>query len=172
MQVRWTESGPIIYAYVGNDPLGLTDESGLCPACVVGSSGAGLGGALSLGGALGAGGAYSGQSHPDSDWDNSADTASASINDPNSNRPVRPDQRQSDYARAKGFCDTPPPPGDNDCSTLSKQIDHAEMCVNLYESWDDKYLPGRHSQKIQEWKQRINKLKNEHNRNCSQKCQE
>ena len=29
MQVRWTASGPTIYAYVGNDPLGSIDPQGL-----------------------------------------------------------------------------------------------------------------------------------------------
>lgn len=34
--------------------------------------------------------------------------------------------------RAKRFCDTPPPPGDNKCSTLSRQIDHAKEVVQMY----------------------------------------
>lgn len=29
MRVRWTASGPTIYAYVGNDPLGYVDPLGL-----------------------------------------------------------------------------------------------------------------------------------------------
>jgi type VI secretion system secreted protein VgrG len=78
--------------------------------------------------------------------------------------------RQSEYINAKRFCDTPPPPGSNECSTLSRQIDHAKQCIKLYEAWDQKWLPGRHDEKIVGWKNRLQNLKDEHNRKCTQKC--
>jgi type VI secretion system secreted protein VgrG len=43
-------------------------------------------------------------------------------------------QRLAEYLRAKNFCDMPPPPGSNDCATLSRQIVHAQACANLYEA--------------------------------------
>ena len=79
-------------------------------------------------------------------------------------------QRQAEYQYAKNFCDKPPPPSSNDCATLSRQIDHAEACIALYESWDSKWLPGRHSDKISTWKNRVRNLKEEHRAKCTQKC--
>ncbi|CBL45515.1 probable Rhs family protein [gamma proteobacterium HdN1] len=80
------------------------------------------------------------------------------------------EKRQSDYVRAKSFCDTPPPAGGNDCATLSRQIDHAEQCISLYEDWDNMWLPGRHNEKIQSWRNRLINLKEEHHRRCTNKC--
>ena len=74
--------------------------------------------------------------------------------------------RQSEYEHAKMFCDTPPPPGSNECSSLSKKIDHSKECINLYENWDSKWLPGRHDEKLDGWRQRLNNLKDEHNKKC------
>jgi type VI secretion system secreted protein VgrG len=79
-------------------------------------------------------------------------------------------ERQSEYERAKNFCDIPPPQSDNECSNLSKAIDHAERCVSLYDQWDGKWLPGRHAIKIASWKQRIQNLKNTHRQRCTNKC--
>lgn len=74
--------------------------------------------------------------------------------------------RQQEYEIAKNFCDTPLPPGQNKCSTLSKPIDHAEECIDLYEKWDEKSLKGRHDEKILNWKTRLNNLKEESKRKC------
>ena len=76
------------------------------------------------------------------------------------------EERQREYEIAKNFCDTPPQPGDNKCATLHRQIEHAKKCIELYEEWDKKWLPGRHAQKIQERKNRLNNLKEEHKKNC------
>ena len=89
--------------------------------------------------------------------------------DSRSTEKIDPAHRQSEYQHAKDFCDTPPPPGNNKCSTLSKQIEHAEQCVDLYRRWDNKWFPGRHDIKIQTWNNRINKLKSEHKRECTNK---
>nr|WP_253915989.1 RHS repeat-associated core domain-containing protein [Salmonella bongori] len=75
--------------------------------------------------------------------------------------------RQSEYEHAKMFCDTPPPPGSNECSSLSKKIDHSKECINLYENWDSRWLPGRHDEKLDGWRQRLNNLKEEHNKKCT-----
>ena len=79
-------------------------------------------------------------------------------------------QRQKEYERAKNYCDTPPEEGANECSTLSRQIDRAENCINLYEQWDARWSPGRHSDKIDTWRQRLKNLKEEHRSKCTQKC--
>ena len=76
------------------------------------------------------------------------------------------EERQREYEIAKNFCDTPPQPGDNKCATLHRQIEHAKKCIKLYEEWDKKWLPGRHAQKIQDRKNRLNNLKEEHKKNC------
>jgi RHS repeat-associated protein len=78
-------------------------------------------------------------------------------------------ERQQEYEAAKRVCDTPPPPGNNDCSTLSRQIDHAERVIKLYEAWDMKWYPGRHDRKVQQWKNRLQNLKEEHHRRCTNK---
>jgi len=77
------------------------------------------------------------------------------------------DGRQSEYEHAKMFCDTPPPPGSNECSSLSKKIGHSKECINLYENWDSRWLPGRHDEKLDGWRQRLNNLKEEHNKKCT-----
>jgi RHS repeat-associated protein len=79
--------------------------------------------------------------------------------------------RQIEYEKAKNFCDTPPPDGGNECSTLSKQIDHAKQCIGMYEAWDRNWLPGRHAEKIAGWKNRLRNLKNTHKKQCAQSCE-
>ncbi len=79
-------------------------------------------------------------------------------------------QKQEEYELAKDFCDNQKPePGRNDCATLSKLIEHAEQCVSMYEAWDNKWKPGDHAEKIMGWKNRINNLKEEHRRRCTNK---
>ena len=77
-------------------------------------------------------------------------------------------ERQSEYLRAKNHCDSPPPAGGDECSNLSRQIEHAEKCIELYRGWDAKWLPGRHTRKLFEWEGRLKKLKQMHNQNCAQ----
>jgi type VI secretion system secreted protein VgrG len=80
------------------------------------------------------------------------------------------ERRQFEYERAKNYCDAPPPPGSNECSTLSRQIDHAEETIKLYELWDANWNPSRHAQKIQNWKERLKSLKEEHSKKCNDQC--
>lgn len=87
----------------------------------------------------------------------------------NEKNPADAVQRQAEYEKAKRFCDTPPDEGGSQCSGLSKKIDHAEKCVGMYEDWDSKWFPGRHSEKIAGWKQRIQNLKDEHHKKCTNK---
>ncbi|NMV37953.1 RHS repeat domain-containing protein [Ralstonia insidiosa] len=77
--------------------------------------------------------------------------------------------RQSEYRKAKDFCDDPPDPGSNECATLSKQIDHAKQCIALYSDWDAKWLPGRHDEKIQGWRTRLSNLITDHQKRCTTK---
>lgn len=89
MQVRWTASGPTIYAYVGNDPLGSVDPRGLCNC-----------------------------SMPGTGWDDGYDTSSTSIIDPSYPRPIRSPARvvNQHNEQTKTDCDgtnsAPPVPGD------------------------------------------------------------
>ena len=83
-------------------------------------------------------------------------------------------QRQAEYEIAKNFCDNMGPEDkhssdtDSKCSYLSRAIDHAEKCVDLYEEWDEKWLPGRHADKIFSWQNRIDNLKREHRLWCTE----
>lgn len=78
-------------------------------------------------------------------------------------------QRQREYDRAKDFCDKPPDATDDECSDLSRAIDHAEKCIELYEAWDSRWEPGRHSDKIVQRQSRVQRLKVEYQRRCAQK---
>ena len=46
---------------------------------------------------------------------------------------------QCEYEIAKISCDTPPP-GENKCATLHKQIVHTKKCIKFYEKWDKKMV--------------------------------
>ena len=79
----------------------------------------------------------------------------------------KPDRRDQEYQLAKRFCDTPVPPQASRCATLSAQIEHAKRCIELYTRWDKKWQPGRHTIKINDWKNRLNALKNRAKAECS-----
>jgi RHS repeat-associated protein len=76
-------------------------------------------------------------------------------------------QRQREYERARDTCNAAVPDSGNLCSNLSRQIDHTKRCISLYESWDDRWAPGRHASKIATWQQRLSNLKRDHNDNCT-----
>lgn len=77
--------------------------------------------------------------------------------------------RQAQYQRAKDFCDNGPEETGNKCGDLSRQIDHAEKCIDMYEAWDSTWYPGRHADKISTWRNRLTNLKAEHKRCCTTK---
>ena len=79
----------------------------------------------------------------------------------------KPDKRDQEYQLAKRFCDTPVPPQASRCATLSAQINHAKRCIELYTNWDRKWQPGRHTIKINDWKNRLNVLKEKAKAECS-----
>jgi type VI secretion system secreted protein VgrG len=79
-------------------------------------------------------------------------------------------QRQQEYELMKRFCDTPAPEGSSPCATLSNAIEHAKKCIALYDAWDRKWKQ-RHTQKIQEWKNRLDNLIEEHLKKCTNKYQ-
>jgi type VI secretion system secreted protein VgrG len=76
-------------------------------------------------------------------------------------------QRQREYERAKNYCDSPVPSTGNRCSDLSKQIDHALKCLELLEAFDARWDPGRHAEKIEGWKNRVQILKDKYNHECA-----
>ena len=79
----------------------------------------------------------------------------------------KPDKRDQEYKLAKRFCDTPVSPQASRCATLSAQINHAKRCIELYTNWDRKWQPGRHTIKINDWKNRLNVLKEKAKAECS-----
>jgi RHS repeat-associated protein len=179
---RYQQSDPIglaggswsTYQYVNSSPVDTFDPNGLDPVGrAVGAQIGGWGvGALGL--ELGpldavavAGGRWVGGLAGDliGDW-----IVAEATGNPAKDRAIPSVARQLEYERAKNFCDSEPPPGQNDCSTLSKEIDHANQCIAFYEQWDSKWLPGRHAKKIQTWKNRLKNLKDEHNQKCAQTC--
>jgi RHS repeat-associated protein len=76
-------------------------------------------------------------------------------------------QRQREYERARDTCNAAVPDSGNLCSNLSRQIDHTKRCISLYESWDDRWAPGRHASEIATWQQSLSNLKRDHNDNCT-----
>jgi len=78
--------------------------------------------------------------------------------------------RQSAYQKAKDFCDRPPRRSGNKCSDLSRLIDHAKRCIDLTQQFDDNWNPGRHADKISQWKTRLQNLKDQHRTQCTVKC--
>jgi len=159
------------YAYAYGNPLSNSDPSGLIPnpaeaTCVDPAQPICWGGVIAdilTWGSAGAAGAAALATPGDTSHaeDDSTPPPPAVAQDP---------ARQAEYLYAKNFCDRSPPPGSNECSTLSKQIDHAEACIALYEAWDAKWLAGRHDPKIQTWQNRLKKLKEEHKAKCTNKC--
>ena len=179
---RWVNRDSIAdwdYIYVGGNPNNFSDQTGLetDPACLTRyvAAGAacgmvvGTGAALTTPGAavvilpaMGAGGeagAYLGAV---------AGIMMCRQSGPSGVPPHLVPPRTRDYLYAKNYCDTPPE-GKNDdkCTTYSKQIDQAEKCADLYERWDNLYLPGRHEQKIKERRDRARKLKDKANKECN-----
>jgi type VI secretion system secreted protein VgrG len=79
-------------------------------------------------------------------------------------------QRQREYQRYKDFCNSPVPSTGDRCSDLSKQIDHALKCIELIEAFDARWNPGRHADNsLQQLKNRVQKLKEQYNTECTDK---
>ena len=76
--------------------------------------------------------------------------------------------KNSTYNRHKHRCDKFPKRSDygSDCAYYAALISHTESCIRSYENWDKKYNPGRHSKKIDNWKNTVKKNKKNYKRSC------
>ena len=77
--------------------------------------------------------------------------------------------REAEYRPMKRQCDKKPRKTGDKCADLSREIDHYENCAAWYEHWDNKWQPGRHATKIQNWKNRVENLKRQYDRECTGK---
>jgi type VI secretion system secreted protein VgrG len=80
--------------------------------------------------------------------------------------PEQAAQKQAEYEIMRDLSRMPPDPR-NDCSGLAARIHHALAVLNRYKAWDAKWFPGRHTEKIQDWENRLENLKKEHNKKCA-----
>jgi len=78
-------------------------------------------------------------------------------------------QRQAEYDAIKSKCDRSPFGPRQDCSALSKKLTRTKWCVRKFQDWDDKWLKGRHDDKISYWLKRIKNLIEAYNRKCTNK---
>ena len=100
----------------------------------------------------------------------------STVNDANDDGPLlaltpeQEAQKQAEYDVMYRLTRMPPLGGPNDdCSSLAKNIHHAQAVIDRYVNWDAKWYAGRHAQKIIDWKNRLAKLKAEHYKKCSGK---
>ena len=67
-------------------------------------------------------------------------------------------EKQADYDLYKWRCDDDrPPSGLDKCETAKWQRDRAQQCQDQRQKWDDKWMPGRHAQEIQNVANRVAK---------------
>jgi len=74
-------------------------------------------------------------------------------------------QKQAEYEIMKRLSQMPPDPGGG-CGPLSRAIHHAKAVILRYKAWDARWFPGRHAQKIVDWENRLQNLKDEHQKKC------
>jgi hypothetical protein len=77
------------------------------------------------------------------------------------------EQKQREYDEIKKKCDDQP--WGNSCSAISRQIGLTEWCTKKFEDWDNKWLAGRHAEKIANWLKRIQNLKDTYKSKCTNK---
>ncbi|WP_457334618.1 RHS repeat domain-containing protein [Rhizobacter sp. P5_C2] len=65
-------------------------------------------------------------------------------------------EKQLDYELYKWRCDDDkPPPGLDKCEAAKWQLERAQQCLAQRQRWDDKWMPGRHDQAIQDVTRRV-----------------
>jgi RHS repeat-associated protein len=153
---RYIESDPIglaaglnTYGYVGGNPVRYADPSGLLlPALalpfVAGGSSAGFWTTLAgiTGLALLAG--------PSAELNEAPPESKEWIDDP---------QAQVEYDYYKAQCKGPLPPSGDKCQDLRNLQQQAQMCAELRQQWDDRWMPGKHELEILKELQRAQKYR-------------
>jgi hypothetical protein len=74
--------------------------------------------------------------------------------------------KQRDYENYKNRCNEQPPPGLDPCALASWQLQRNTDCRNMRQAWDDKWMPGRHANDIDNLDRSIQNLKNWIDQNC------
>lgn len=77
-------------------------------------------------------------------------------------------QATAEYNYYKAQCKGPLPPSGDECQDLRNKASQAQLCAELRQQWDDRWMPGRHHLEIMKEMrrgQKYNKLADE----CEQK---
>jgi type VI secretion system secreted protein VgrG len=82
-------------------------------------------------------------------------------------------RKQAEHDAYKEVCQSAAPVHADPCATLSSQIDHTNRCIAMMQAWDSKWPDpswpsGRHANDIDGLQNRLNDLKDAHNKKCAQ----